>query len=653
MLQEITIPTEMDEATARRTEELHHNHRQTIYKSIDRLFSVLMLIQWVAGIGVAFWLSPKTWMGAVSETHVHVWAAIFLGGLISLFPCVLVWTGPGRTINRYVIAVGQTLTSALLIHLSGGRIETHFHVFGSLVILSFYRDWRVMIPATVVVALDHFLRGVFWPQSVYGVIAAEPWRWLEHAGWVIFEDIFLVLSCVRGQAEMRFIAQRTAQLETTNRIVEDKVIHISREINERKQTEVALHKAKEEAERANSAKSEFLSRMSHELRTPMNAILGFAQLLELDNLTANQREGVTHILKGGRHLLALINEVLDIARIESGRLSLSPEPVRVSEVLQETLDLVKPLAAEKGVLLSGADLASCNYYVQADRQRLRQVFLNLLSNAVKYNRPGGTVSLGCAEVSGVPESVSGEPAQQTALNRLRLVVVDTGQGIARERFDRLFSPFDRLGAENTAVEGTGLGLALSKRLVEAMGGSLTVDSVVGQGSIFAVELNLVEGPSERHARLTETASAVPARPTNERIVLYIEDNLSNLKLIRQVLAKRPAIRLEAAMQGGLGLNAARELLPEAILLDINLPDMEGYEVLAKLRGDPRTAGIPVIMISADAMQTQIDRLLKAGARAYLTKPIDVAKFLEVLDDTLADGNTTHIRRETEGPRLAA
>jgi signal transduction histidine kinase/ActR/RegA family two-component response regulator len=651
MLQEMKSRAADDEATLQRTEDLYNHHRESIFKSIDRLFAVLMIVQWLAGIAVALWLSPKTWNGEASQTHIHVWAAILLGGVISVFPCAVALARPGRTLNRYVIAIGQTLMSALLIHLTGGRIETHFHVFGSLVILSFYRDWRVLIPATVVVALDHYLRGVFWPQSVYGVIAAEPWRWLEHAAWVVFEDVFLFLSCIRSQQEMRFIAQRTAELEKTNEVVQDKVIHISREINERKQTELALQKAKEEAERANSAKSEFLSRMSHELRTPMNAILGFAQLLELEKLNPSQREGVTHILKGGRHLLALINEVLDIARIESGRLSLSPEAVLVSEVLQETLDLVKPLAAQTHVQLIAHQAEAGARYVLADRQRLKQVLLNLLSNALKYNRPGGSVTLICTEIQDPASGPENAATKQPA--RLRLAVKDTGQGIASDRLARLFSPFDRLGAENGSVEGTGLGLALSKRLVDAMGGRMGMESVVGEGSLFWVELHLTEPAAEEQPGLSESQPATASPPTAaRRTVLYIEDNLSNLRVMEQILTHRPAVQLQSAMQGALGINFACEHRPELILLDVNLPDMEGSEVMARLRSDPRTSAIPVVVISADAMQTQIDRLLAAGACAYLTKPIDVTKFLAILDDALKKSPLTSADGQT-APRLAA
>lgn len=652
------IDAEVDESTAQRSEELYRQHRQSIFKSIDRLFAWLMAVQWLAAIAVAVWVSPKTWSGEASQTHVHMWAAVILGGIISLFPCALALTRPGWVVTRYTIAIGQTLMSALLIHLTGGRIETHFHIFGSLVILSFYRDWRVLIPATVVVAADHIVRGVYWPQSVYGVLVAEPWRWLEHAAWVVFEDIFLFLSCLRSQQEMRFIARRTAQLETTNKVVEDKVIHISREISERKEAEAAMQLAKEEAERANGAKSEFLSRMSHELRTPMNAILGFAQLLELDSLTAQQREGVAHILKGGRHLLLLINEVLDISRIESGRLSLSAEPVRLSEVVQETLDLVRPLASQKNVQLNGGESIGSERYIFADRQRLKQVFLNLLSNAIKYNRPGGTVTLSCIETAphNIAKGAGTEFRNRTGHHStsLRLAVRDTGKGIAAENLRRLFSPFDRLGAEQTSVEGTGLGLALSKRLVEAMGGTMGVESVLGEGSVFWVELSGAQGPDDLQKRLEEEAVCGVQASEPAQTILYIEDNLSNLKLVERILTRRPGFRLMSAMQGGLGLDLAREHHPDLILLDVNLPDMGGGEVLGHLRKDTRTKSIPVVVISADAMMSQIERLLAAGAQAYLTKPIDVHKFLEVLDQILQplDGGPTTLRQQVP-PGLAA
>jgi len=385
----------------------------------------------------------------------------------------------------------------------------------------------------------------------------------------------------------------------------------------------AMYQAQMAAEAANRSKSDFLSRMSHELRTPLNAVLGFSQLLELDELTPDQEQAVGQITKGGRHLLDLINEILDISQIETGTLALSPEAVPIRALIAETLDLLRPLAAERGItLLSDGTPPGPPVHVFADRQRLKQILLNLVGNGIKYNREGGTVSIACAEPSA---------------GTLRVQVTDTGPGIAAEHLELLFTPFERLGAERTTIEGTGIGLALSRRLAEVMGGALGVQSTPGRGSTFWVEFPQVEGPVDRLERLGEVGAAVasavpgPDRPA----ILHVEDNLANIQLVERVLAQRPGVRLIPAMQGRLGLELARQHHPVLVLLDLNLADVGGEEILRALRDDPLTATIPVVIVSADAMPRQVQRLLSAGATAYLTKPIDVRQLLELVDRALA------------------
>ncbi|TMI82275.1 MAG: response regulator [Bacillati bacterium ANGP1] len=352
----------------------------------------------------------------------------------------------------------------------------------------------------------------------------------------------------------------------------------------------------------------------------------------MDHLSAEQHEGVEQILRGGRHLLGLIDEVLDIAKIEAGRLALSTEPVRISEELQETLDLIEPMATARNVLINGDRQETCRRHVLADRQRLKQVLLNLLSNAVKYNRPGGTVTLSC---------------QESGNGRLRVKVTDTGPGIPADKMERLFTPFDRLGAEQSEVEGTGLGLSLSKRLAEAMGGTLGIESTPGLGSTFWLELTVVESPLERFEKAREpiTAPAAGTPAAAARVVLYIEDNFSNLRLIERLLARRPEIRLIPAMQGRLGVQLAREHRPDLILLDLQLPDISGHDVLRHLREAPETRDTRIIVISADATPGQIDRLVAAGAWRYLTKPLDVKKCLALLDEALATPETGRAGRD--------
>ena len=397
---------------------------------------------------------------------------------------------------------------------------------------------------------------------------------------------------------------------------------ITRDITDRRAAEIALRTAREEAERASRAKSEFLSRMSHELRTPLNSILGFAQLLDMDAPKA-QKADVGHILRAGQHLLTLINEVLDIAKIEAGSLALNIVPIPLAGTLQEALTLVSPMAADAGVQLQPLPALAADTGIVADRQRLTQVLLNLLSNAIKYNRRDGQVSI---EVG-----VHGQ--------RIRVSVCDTGNGIAADHIGQLFKPFERLGADPN-VEGSGLGLALSKSLLENMDGQLTVQSQPGIGSRFSLELPFVRVAQSQPIALpiidTELKRPAPVISTFEGKVLCIEDNLSSLALIETLLQRRPGIRLLSSMQGQLGLDLAAQHAPQLILLDVSLPDMNGLKVLQRLRQSPITRDTPVLMITADASDLTRQALQEAGATAVLNKPINVPAFLAHLDQAFPE-----------------
>ncbi len=394
---------------------------------------------------------------------------------------------------------------------------------------------------------------------------------------------------------------------------------------ERQRAEESIRLAREQAEMANRAKSDFLSRMSHELRTPLNAILGFTQLLELDKPSPSQEESISHISRAGHHLLSLINEVLDIARIESGRLALNPEPMEIGTFLRETIDLIRPLATRHQITAQLIESAASQEILVADRQRLKQVMLNLLSNAVKYNRPAGQVRVSCTLLPSA---------------RMRIDVTDTGRGISPEQMKRLFVPFDRLGAENSEIEGTGIGLALSRGIIAALAGELGVSSVEGEGSTFwiilpcAVETAGV-APAPAPAPAPPVIQQSSANNTPLRTLLYIEDQDLNLRLVERILQTRPEYRLLTAMQGGMGLDLAREHQPDLILLDLNLPDMSGDEVLRKLKEEATVRHIPVVMVSADAMGDRVEQLLALGASGYLTKPYRVAEFLRIIAETLA------------------
>ena len=395
-----------------------------------------------------------------------------------------------------------------------------------------------------------------------------------------------------------------------------------RDITERRQVEAALTHAKFEAEKANLAKSDFLSSMSHELRSPLNAILGFAQLMESDSPppTSSQSASIGQILQGGWYLLELINEILDLAVIESGRLSLSLEPVSLAEVMLDCQAMIEPQAQKRGIQMHFPQFDNL-WFVQADRTRVKQVLINLLSNAIKYNQAGGTVVVACSA---------------STQERICIRVTDTGAGLPPDKLAQLFQPFNRLGREASAEEGTGIGLVVTKRLVELMGGVIGVESTVGLGSAFWIELVAAATPHFLGG-IAESTSYPLTQALNDapvRTLLYVEDNHANLTLVEQLIARRPDMRLLSAGDGLLGVEMARAFKPEVILMDINLPGISGIEALKMLREDPTTAHIPVVALSANAIPSDILKGLETGFYRYLTKPIKVGEFFNTLDEAL-------------------
>ena len=719
-------------AIEQRAATLAAEHERRCTVDTDRLFVRIMLLQWAAALCAALWLSPRAWAGATSSVHLHVWAALFLGGTITLFPVALAHFYPGERSTRHVVALGQMLMSALLIHLTGGRLETHFHVFGSLALLAFYRDWRVLVTASLVVVLHHFGWGAFWPQSVYGALSASPWRWVEHAGWVLFENTFLVIAIFQSRREMLALAERQAELETaqaeTERIVERRTSELraselrfrtlaaaapigisqtdeegnctyvnphwsalsgftveetlgqswnvaihpddrelvlqswmraaqlgvewteqfrlqrpdgeirwvrghasmiprsehapggyvgtTEDITALREVEAALKSAHDAALEANRAKSEFLATMSHEIRTPLNAIIGSADLLWETTLTEEQAEYVGMFRRAGGTLLAVINDILDLSKIEAGHLELDPIPFDLSDLVEQTAQFVAARAHEKGVELVCSVDADLPAHVVGDSTRIRQVLLNLLGNAIKFTARGE-----------IALTVTRDP-DATSPWGLRFAVRDTGIGIPADKLTSIFASFTQADSSTTRkFGGTGLGLTISKRLVELMDGRLWVESCPGQGSTFTFTLALpaAEGP--------RTLPVAPVELNGMR-ALIVDDNETNRRILQEFLSGwgmrvntvESGAAAIAALEGATTAGAPYRL----ILLDCRMPEMDGFEVAAALGRSTSVAHATIMMLTSDARGGDIARSRALGLDSYLVKPVKRAELYRAI-----------------------
>ena len=608
--------TSIDGAVEVRANELFESHRLAVFRRTDRLFAGLLVAQWIAAIAAALWMSPRTWIGETSFVHEHVWAAVALGGTVASLPVALALLIPGSAVTRHVIAAAQMVYSALLIHLTGGRIETHFHVFGSLAFLAFYRDWRVLVTASALVAGDHCWRGLYWPQSVFGVLTASPWRWLEHAGWVVFEDIFLVTSCLQGVREMHGVARDRAGIEKSRDIIEQEVRTRTAELSQ----------ARTVAESASVAKSEFLANMSHEIRTPMTAILGYAEMLRATSLTNRDRDDfLGTIQRNGEHLLRLINDILDLSKIEAGKLAVESTKCSLCELISEVVATMRPRAAAKGVRLDVQYIFPVPDSIESDPMRLRQILVNLLGNATKFT-DHGTIRL----------RVRSERDPATSA-RVLIEVSDTGIGMTPEQISALFQTFSQADASTTRkFGGTGLGLAISMRLAHMLGGDLSVTSQRGVGSTFtlAVPAGSLAGVRmiANTKEIVQTSpkdlhGAAPVRLSGR--ILLVEDGKDNQRLISMIL-RRAGAEVQVAEHGGIALDAVQAANHNGdpfalVLMDMQMPVMDGYEATRRLRDAGEV--LPILALTAHAMSGDRDKCLAAGCNEYITKPIDRAKFL--------------------------
>ena len=714
----------------RRADALFESYQQRIYRRTDRMFAVLMVIQWFALMAAAYWISPLTWKGSVSQIHPHMALAIYMGGSLCALPVFLAWRMPGHVITRHAIGIIQVLFSGLLIHVTGGRLETHFHIFGSLAFLAIYRDWTVLVPATIIVAADHFIRGVFWPESVFGLTTPDQWRWIEHSGWVLFEDAFLIIACRQGVADARRMAVQTAELEETsqwrNLIVEaspDAVITIDNtgnviewnraasalfgwnvdeavghtlstmilppryrsiisqqiaapqssmtkptintraeiegvdkdgnefpieievapipveggtrycvfvhDVRASRHAEHVLREAKESAEHANQAKSDFLANMSHEIRTPLNGILGFTELLlrSPGRDVETQRGFLQTIHSSGAHLLKLINDILDLSKIEAGQLVIEKERCSPHRIISEAVSVLRARALEKGLSLEYAWTTMVPETIETDPNRLRQLLTNLIGNSIKFTERGSIRIIAAWR-------------ENEGKSELHLDVADNGIGIREEHLQTIFEPF--VQGDNSVTRhygGTGLGLAICRKIARRLGGDVSVKSILCVGSVFSVTIDagpvngvrLMEKPlADLDADRIDHTVPVQGHLNGQRI-LVVDDGKTNRDYVRFVLEEAGA-SVETAENGKEAIQVVAARSFDAIIMDMHMPILDGYSATRAIRAKGTTT--PILALTASAMAGDEAKCRQAGCSGYLSKPVEVADLLRIVIDAI-------------------
>jgi signal transduction histidine kinase/ActR/RegA family two-component response regulator len=618
----------MDTSLSPEADRLLQRHALQNWETTDRMFGRLLLVEWFALILIAIYGSPLTWTGSTTAIHPHVLIAIFLGGIVAAPPLWLIRHRCGSTESRQAVAIGQSLISALFIHLTGGRIESHFHIFGSLACLSFYRDWRVLVTATIVTGVDHAARGVSWPTTVFGVAASDPWRWAEHVAWVLYEDLFLIYACRRSLAEMTEIARREAEANSSALKLESVVEMRTAELRE---SEGRLRLSCEQAQAANVAKSEFLANMSHEIRTPMTAILGYADMLyELGDISRapdNRVDAIQTIQRNGNHLLELLNDLLDLSRIESGKLTVECISCSPAKILCDVEHLMRVRADEKQIELDVRTEGIVPAFVLSDPTRIRQIIVNLLGNAIKFTERGSVTVV--SRFAATPESV------------MEVDVVDTGIGMTAAAQARLFEPFMQADSSTSRrFGGTGLGLIISRRLAELLGGDVRiVRSEPNVGTCIRFQMPL----EPDRTKLQDTAEAAGeteqvrkteavVKPLAGLRLLVAEDGRDNQRLILHYLHTAGAETVlvengvDAVATATRTIDSGKTF--DCVLMDMQMPLLDGYEATRRLRLAHYERAI--IAVTAHAMAGDRQQCLDAGCDDYLTKPIDRKRLIALL-----------------------